>query len=164
MNLLKRADAFLIQVDSTRKNYVPSKFNGTVGTPIFAEDVLLHSRFKIDAVSIKNNPDYEKVKINDYFIVYCNSLVPHSPNQIKFIFKVVSKVGNQIVLKLHTKLNRGYSLDHIHSLVAEGKLTKEMNKCGTKGFKICQVDFEDLELLVNFDPIIRSYHSTSWKT
>lgn len=164
MSLLKRANAFLIQVDSTRKNYVPSKFNGTAGEPIFAEDVLLHNRFKIDAESIKNNQDYSKVKINDYIIVYCNSLVPHSPNQIKFIFKVVSKLRNQIVLKVHTKLNRGYSLPHIQSLIDEGQLSKKMNKCGTKGFKIGQVDFEDLELLINFDPIVRTYHSTSWKT
>ncbi len=164
MNLLKRTNAFLIQVDSTRKNYVPSKFNETLGKPIFAEDVLLHNRFKIDAESMKNNQDYEKVKINDYFIVYCNSLVPHSPNQIKFIFKVVSKLGNQIVLRIHTKLSRGYSLNHIHSLIDEGKLSKKMNQCGIKGFKIGQVDFEDLELLINFDPIVRSYHSTSWKT
>ena len=164
MSVLKRANAFLIQVDSTRKNFVPGRYNGTLGNPIFAEDVLLHNRFKLDAESIKNNQDFEKVQINDYIIVYCNSLVPHSPNQIKFIFVVVSKVGSQIVLRNYTKLNRGYSLEHIRSLIDEGKLSKKMDKCGVKGFKIGQVEFEDLELLINFDPIVRSYHSTSWKT
>ena len=164
MSLLKKANAFLIQVDSTRKNFVPSRYNGTLGKPIFAEDVLLHNRFKLDAESKETHPDFDKVKIKDYIIVYCNSLVPHSPNQIKFIFTVVSKLGNQIVLRIHTKLNRGYSLEHIQSLIGEGKLSNKMNKCGVKGFKIGQVDFEDLELLINFDPIVRSYHSTSWKT
>jgi len=164
MVVLKEANTFLIQVDSTRKNYVPSNFAHIPGDPIFAEDVLLHNRFKLDGESIKANPDFHKVKSNDYILVFCNPLVPHSPNQIKFIFKVVNKLGNQIVLKSFTKLKRGYTLNHIKSLVEEGKLSKGMLKCGINGFKICQVNFLDLELLVNFDPLVRTYHSSSWKT
>ena len=164
MVVLKEANTFLIQVDSTRKNYVPSNFANVPGDPIFAEDVLLHNRFKLDGESIKVNPDFQKAKPNDYLLVFCNPLVPHSPNQIKFIFKVVNKLGNQMVLKIFTKLKRGYTLKHIKSLVDEGKLSKEMMNCGVKGFKICQVSFSDLELLVNFDPLIRTYHSSSWKT
>ena len=68
-----------------------------------------------------------------------------------------------MVLKSHTRLNRGYSLDHIKSLVEEGKLSKKMLQCGVKGFKIGEIDYSDLELLVNFDPIVRTYHSSSWK-
>lgn len=164
MGVLKRTNAFLIQVDSTRKNYVARNFINIPGNPIFAEDVLLHNRFNLDDESIKHNPDFKLIKNKDYIIVYCNSLVPHSPNQIKFIFEVLSKLGNQIVLKLFTKLNRGYPLDHIRSLVEEGKLSSKMMKCGTKGFKTGKIDFSDLELLINFDPIVRTYHSTSWKT
>jgi len=164
MVVLKEANTFLIQVDSTRKNYIPSNFASIPGEPIFAEDVLLHNRFKLDEESITLNPDFHKVSQNDYLLVFCNPLIPHSPNQIKFIFNVINKLGNQIVLKSFTKLNRGYTLKHIKSLVEEGKLTKEMLNCGTKGFKICQVNFSDLELLVNFDPLVRTYHSTSWKT
>ena len=164
MVVLTKANTFLIQVDSTRKNYVPSRYANIPGDPIFAEDVLLHNRFKLDEESITLNPDFHKVSPNDYLLVFCNPLVPHSPNQIKFIFKVVNKLGNQIVLKSFTKLKRGYTLKHIKSLVEEGKLTKEMLKCGTKGFKICQVNFSNLELLVNFDPLVRTYHASSWKT
>ncbi len=164
MSVLKRTNAFLIQVDSTRKNFVPRNFINIPGNPIFAEDVLLHNRFSLDDESIKHNPDFMLIKNKDYIIVFCNSLVPHSPNQIKFIFEVLSKLGNQIVLKLFTKLNRGYPLDHIRSLVEEGKLSSKMMKCGTKGFKVEKIDFSDLELLINFDPIVRTYHSTSWKT
>ncbi len=164
MVVLKEGNTFLIQVDSTRKNYVPSNFANVTGEPIFAEDVLLHNRFKLDGESIKTNPDFHKVKSNDYILVFCNSLVPHSPNQIKFIFKVVNKLGNQIVLKIFTKLKRGYTLNHIKSLVEEGKLSKKMLNCGVAGFKICQVTFSDLELLINFDPLVRTYHSSSWKT
>ncbi|MBK5114111.1 MAG: hypothetical protein KGD59_12250 [Candidatus Heimdallarchaeota archaeon] len=163
MVVLREANTFLIQVDSTRKNYLPSNFTNIPGEPIFAEDVLLHNRFKLDEESITNNPDFHKVNTDNYLLVFCNSLVPHSPNQIKFIFKVVNKLGNQMVLKLFTKLKRGYTLNHIKSLVEEGKLSKEMLNCGTKGFKVCQVNFSDLELLVNFDPLVRTYHSTSWK-
>ncbi|MFW9924539.1 MAG: hypothetical protein ACFFDW_14745, partial [Candidatus Thorarchaeota archaeon] len=126
MSLLKKAQAFLIQVDSTRKNYVPSQTYDLKGTPIFAEDVLLHNRFVLDEQSIANNPDFHQLKTNDYVIVYCNSLIPHSPNQIKFIFKVVNKFDSQVVLKIFKKLNRGYSLEHITSLVDEGKLTIKM--------------------------------------
>ncbi|NHJ05879.1 MAG: hypothetical protein EAX90_13720 [Candidatus Heimdallarchaeota archaeon] len=164
MPLLKPANVFLIQVDSTRKNYVPRNFVDIKGEPIFAEDVLLHNRFSLDEESIINNPDFHKVKMNDYIVVFCNSLVPHSPNQVKFIFRVVNKLNGQIVLKIFTKLNRGYPLEHIKSLIEEGKLSTKMLNCGIKGFKIGQVEFSDLELLVNFDPIVRTYHSTSWKT
>lgn len=164
MPILKPANVFLIQVDSTRKNYNPRTYVKEKGEPIFAEDVLLHNRFSLDEESIRYNPDFHKVKVNDYFVIYCNSLVPHSPNQIKFIFKVASNLNNQFVLKIFTKLNRGYPLDHIKSLVEEGKLSRKMLKCGSNGFKIGQIDFSDLELLVNFDPIVRTYHSSSWKT
>ena len=163
MSVLKKANVYLIQVDSTRKNYVPSQFLDIKGKPIFAEDVLLHNRFDLDDESIKHNPDFHNVKNNDYIVVYCNSLVPHSPNQIKFIFTVISKVGKKVVLKSHTKLNRGYPLNHIKSLVEEGKLSKQMLSCGVKGFKIGEIDFSDLELLVNFDPMVRTYYSSSWK-
>ena len=68
-----------------------------------------------------------------------------------------------MVLKQSTKLQRGYTLDHIQSLIDEGKLSENFRKCGEKGFKIIQVQFSDLELIVNYDPIVRSYYSTSWK-
>ena len=161
--VLRPADAFLLQVDSTRKNYVPSKFADIPGKPIFAEDVLLHNRFTIDDESLKLHPDFKKLKVKDYVIVFCNSLVPHSPNQIKFIFQVAAKIGKQVILKVYTKLNRGYTLEHLRSLIDEGKLSRQMNSCGVRGFKISQVEYSDLELLVNFDPIVRTYHSTSWK-
>ncbi|MBN1330843.1 MAG: hypothetical protein JXA54_15325 [Candidatus Heimdallarchaeota archaeon] len=163
MVVLKKANAFLIQVDSTRKNYIPRNFSNILGEPIFAEDILLHNRFTLDEKSIEINSDFSIVKTNDYLVAFCNSLVPHSPNQIKFIFNVQSKIGNQLVVKLFTKLQRGYSLSHIESLIAEGKLSSKMSKCGTKGFKIGQIEFSDLELLFNYDPIVRTYHSSSWK-
>ena len=164
MSVLKPSNTYLIQVDSTRKNYTPSNFSNIPGEPIFAEDVLLHNRFVLDEESIKINQDFLKLKNNDYIIVYCNSLVPHSPNQIKFIYSIISKIGNKVILKIKKKLLRGYKLDHILSLVDEGKLSENMKYCGKPGFKIIQVEFSDLELLINYDPIIRSYHSTSWKT
>ncbi|HUT79749.1 MAG TPA: hypothetical protein VMZ29_00995 [Candidatus Bathyarchaeia archaeon] len=163
MVVLKKANAFLIQVDSTRKNFVPRNFSGIPGEPIFAEDILLHNRFSLDEESIKINPDFSKIKANDYLVAYCNSLVPHSPNQIKFIFSVQTKIGNQLVVKLFTKLQRGYTLSHIESLIAEGKLSSKMAKCGSMGFKVGEINFSDLELLFNYDPIVRSYHSSSWK-
>ncbi|MHA1212557.1 MAG: hypothetical protein ACTSSH_08855, partial [Candidatus Heimdallarchaeota archaeon] len=143
--------------------YVPKTFSKVPGKPIFAEDILLHNRFALDAKSIEINPDYNLVSVKDYLVVYCNSLVPHSPNQIKFIFNVISKIGNQLVLKLFTKLRRGYSLPHIISLVEEGKLSSKMTKCGVDGFKIGQIDYADLELIINYDPIVRTYQSSSWK-
>ncbi|NHJ48192.1 MAG: hypothetical protein FK733_10435 [Asgard group archaeon] len=134
------------------------------GNPIVAEDVLLHNRFTLDEESIKHNPDFHKVKVNDYLVVFCSSLVPHSPNQIKFIFLVSSKINNQFVLKNIKKLARGYNAAHIVSLVEEGKLSKKLLQCETVSHKICQIDYSDLELIINFDPIVRTYHSTSWKT
>lgn len=136
----------------------------TSGKPIYAEDVLLHSRLKLSKEDFREHPEFKKVKKNDYLIAYCTPLVPHSPNQIKFIFRVVSKIKNLFVLKTYTKLRRGYSLEHIHSLVEEGQLSKKMLHAGKQGFHICQVPFSDLELLVNYDPIVRSYHSSSWKS
>jgi hypothetical protein len=162
MVVLQQAKVFLIYVESTRKSRFRLK-NKMPGEPIFAEDVLLHNRFSLDVESINHNPDYSKIEVNDYFIVYCSSLVPHSPNQIKFIFQVSSKVNNQFVVKLVKKLNRGYSLKHIISLVDEGKLTKNFHLCNEAKQKICQIEFSDLELLINYDPIVRTYHSTSWK-
>lgn len=163
MSVLKKANAYLIQVDSTRKNYVPSQVLNSKESPIFAEDILLHNRFTLNQQTAKNNTEFNNIKKGDYLVVYCNSLVPHSPNQIKFIFTVINRFDNIITLKIHTKLNRGYPLDHIYSLVDEGKLSPKMRNCGKTGFKLCQIPFDDVELLINFDPIVRTYHSTSWK-
>ena len=163
MVILREANTFLAKVDSTRKNYVPRNFSQSKGKPIFAEDILLHNRFTLDNESISINPDFHKTKVGDYLVVFCNSLVPHSPNQIKFIFKIATTIGNQMVLKPFTKLKMGYTLEHLTSLVEEGKLSRNLLNCNKDGFKIGQIDFADLELLVNYDPLIRTYHSTSWK-
>ncbi|MFX1537154.1 MAG: hypothetical protein ACFFDI_23335 [Promethearchaeota archaeon] len=164
MAILKKANVFLIRVDTSRKNYVPSKFPDTPGKPIFAEDVILHNRYKLDNPDHEMLAEFQRVKNGDYLIVFCSSLVPACPNQIKYIFTVASKIQNQLVLKIHTRLHRGYTLDHVRSLVEEGKLSRKMLNCEVKGFKICEVEFSDLELLVNYDPIVRTYHSSSWKT
>ncbi|NHJ38955.1 MAG: hypothetical protein FK731_02900 [Asgard group archaeon] len=164
MVLLKEANVFLIYVESTRKNEKRAKISNMPGNPIYAEDILLHNRFVLDDESIKVNPDYHLININDYLVVFCSSLVPHSPNQIKFIFKIKSKVGNQFVLKQFHKLGRGYTAEHIKSLVEEGKLSSELSHCYKADLKICKIKFKDLELLINYDPIIRTYHSSSWKT
>lgn len=163
MVVLKKADAFLIKVDSTRKNYSRAKFDNRHGLPIFAEDVLLHNRFTLDNLALQHNSDFHEVKINDYIVVYCNALIPHSPDQIKFIFQVASKIGNQIVLKPFTTLKWGYTFPHIRSLVEEGKLSRELLNCKKATFRIGRIAYSDLELLVNFDPIVRTYHSSSWK-
>jgi len=163
MVILKQADAFLIKVDSTRKNYSRFKFDNQFGLPIFAEDVLLHNRFTLDTTSIQHNPDFSLVKQEDYIVVYCNALIPHSPNQIKFIFQVKTKIGNQVALKPFTTLKRGYPFAHIESLVEEGKLSPAFLNCKKEGYKIGKIAYSDLELLVNFDPLVRSYHSSSWK-
>lgn len=164
MVILKEANVFLIYVESTRKNEKRTRISDMPGNPIYAEDVLLHNRFILDNDSIDVNPDFHQVKINDYIVVFCSSLVPHSPNQIKFIFQIKSKIGSQFVLKQVHKLARGYTADHVKSLVDEGKLSKELSHCYKTDLKICMIKFTDLELLIYYDPIIRTYHSTSWKT
>ncbi|NHK32703.1 MAG: hypothetical protein FK730_15240 [Asgard group archaeon] len=163
MVVLKKANVFLVYVESTRKNKMRTKISNMPGNPIFAEDVLLHNRFILDEESINVNPDFFQVKISDYMVVFCSSLVPHSPNQIKFIFQIKSKIGNQFVLKQVHKLARGYTADHIKSLVEEGKLSQELSHCYKADLKICMIKFSDLELLINYDPLIRTYHSSSWK-
>jgi hypothetical protein len=161
--LLKKANVFLIQVDSTRKNYHPPRTVQSALQPIFAEDILLHHRLKIVNPNKEEKKVLKKVQENDYIVVFCNQLVPHSPNQIKFIYTVTSIINNQIVLKVYTSLNRGYPLDHLHDLVAEGKLSPEMGKIGEGKKRIWEIAFSDLELLINYDPIVRTYSSTSWK-
>ena len=163
MVVLTKAGVFLLHVDCTKKTYVPSQSLNISEKPIFAEDVLLHNLFTLDKDSLNKYPDYSLIQKNDYIIVFCGPLVPHSPNQIKFIFKVKNKLGSQIVLFPFLKLNRGYKLEHIKSLIAEGKLTQKMLNCGNFHIKISRVDFSDLELLVNYDPIVRTYYSSSWK-
>ncbi|MEA2070300.1 MAG: hypothetical protein U9O98_03325 [Asgard group archaeon] len=165
MPLLTKADAYLIKVDSSRKNYVPSKTPVIPKNPIFAEDVILHNRFILPKNEITKNPDFKKVQQNDYIVVFCSSLVPHSPKQIKFIYRVKSKIQNKIILKKFTKLQRGYSFKHLVALCKEGQLSSNLQKALTEEeHKITQIQYSDVELLVNFDPIVRTYHSSSWKT
>jgi hypothetical protein len=162
MVILNKANVFLIQAESTRKHLVASKVRTRDGF-VLAEDILLHNRFTITKALNKKHPEFNQMEKGDYVVVYCNSPVPHSPNQIKFVYQLKNKLNRTFVLTTVQKLRRGYILSHLQSLVEEGKLSRAISNCGENGFVITQISFSDLELIINYDPLVRTYSSSSWK-
>lgn len=106
--------------------------------------------------------DFGEVSEGDIILLYCTSSVDECPKQIKYIFRVTGKeedrssgeeigVPNKILLEQEQELSPGFSLDNIRSWMEEGKISENMNRAGTLGFNITEVEESDYEAIVEWE-------------
>lgn len=104
----------------------------------------------------KKDEDFGKVTEGDIVLLYCTGNVEECPKQVKYIFEVENIVEereeetetpNQLNLRVKEKLDRGFELAQIRKWVDEGKLSESMNKAGTQGFNITQVEKNDYKAI-----------------
>jgi len=109
----------------------------------------------------ERDSDFGKIEVGDKILLYCTGNVDECPKQIKYIYEVSNKhekrgggqigVDNQIDLDIDTKLTRGFDLPLIRKYVDEGKLSEKMNKAGTRGFNLTQVNEKDYQVILDWN-------------
>jgi len=109
----------------------------------------------------KRDKEFGNIEEGDIILLYCTGNVDQYPKQIKYIYKVEEKLekrgegnigtDNQINLSVEKELKRGFDLSLIRKFVDEGKLSERMNKAGTRGFNLTQVEEKDFETILEWD-------------
>lgn len=105
--------------------------------------------------------DFGEVSEGDVILLYCTGDVEECPKQIKYIYRVDGKtedrhdgeeigVPNKILLSPERELSPGFPLDNIRQWVEEGRLSDEMNRAGTQGFNITEVEEADYAEIVEW--------------
>ena len=114
------------------------------------------------------------VEQGDIVLLYCTANVEASPKQIKYVFRVTgteedrhegSEIGvpNKLLLEEIHRLAPGVPLDKIRQWVEEGTLSDGMNRAGTQGFNITEVEEADYEAIIEWsetrdpEPTIEHY-------
>lgn len=118
--------------------------------------------------------DFGDVSEGDRILLYCTGNVEECPKQIKYIFRVTGKeedrhngeeigIPNKLLLERERELSPGVPLDTIRQWVEEDKFSESMNRAGTQGFNITEVDESDYEAIVEWaseqepEPAIEHY-------
>lgn len=145
----------------------------------YAEEAIKYGYYRNDAWDVKKrDQDFGKVKVGDYIMAYYTGDVEQGPRQILFVYEVtrlenlpneeiqkaldedrispdeanqLKKTHHILRLKVDRKLKRGMELSLVRRWVEEGKLSPDMNKCGSLGFNICEVSRQDYEAIVEWD-------------
>ncbi|MCL9815278.1 endonuclease NucS domain-containing protein [Natranaeroarchaeum aerophilus] len=118
--------------------------------------------------------DFGEVEEGDIILLYCTGNVEACPKQIKYIFQVTGKeedrldgseigVPNKLLLEELHRLSPGFPLEKIRQWVEDGKLSDAMNRAGTQGFNITNVEKADYEAITEWtdsrepEPTIEHY-------
>lgn len=161
------AEVFLIQAtgDSTDRPPAETKADEPIGHG-FYNHPNWHNQAK--------DEDFGEVEEGDIILLYCTGNVEACPKQIKYIFQVTGKeedrsdgseigVPNKLLLEELHRLSPGFPLEKIRQWVEDGKLSDAMNRAGTQGFNITNVEKTDYEAITEWagsrepEPTIEHY-------
>jgi hypothetical protein len=145
----------------------------------YAEEAIKYGYYRNEGWDVKSRDlDFGKVRVGDYVLAYYTGDVKESPSQLSYIYEVIQieKIPDEEIdrairqgrisqeeadrlnrkphilrLKLHRRLRMGLELSLIRQWVSEGKLSKNMKKCGMPGFNICQVSYDDYRTIIEWD-------------
>lgn len=110
----------------------------------------------------------------DRILLYGTGDVEECPKQIKYVFSVTGTeedrssgeelgVPNKLLLERERELSPGFPLETIRQWVEDGRLSESMNRAGTQGFNITEVEESDYEAILEWatdrdpDPTIEHY-------
>lgn len=147
--------AFLIQVSGNSASEA-SPAATKAGEPIehgFYDHPNWHNQAK--------DEDFGEVSEGDVILLYCTGDVEECPKQIKYVFRVDGKtedradgeeigIPNKLLLRQEQALSPSFPLDNIRQWVEEEKLSDVMNRAGTQGFNITEVEEADYEAILEW--------------